>query len=102
MQQQDQADVEIDVLLQDLADEHCTAFAVDPLQSTMRMLKWLQHTTLQLNKFCCCDCVSLLYSCVSEAPTTFCLNSERVQLSCHLEDSNHAVRLQSTTQHVSL
>jgi len=33
MQQQDQADVEINVLLQDLADEHCTAFAVDTLQS---------------------------------------------------------------------
>ncbi len=56
-------------------------------QSTMRVLKWLQHTTSQLTKFCCFDCVSLLYSCVSEAPTTFCLNSDRVQLSCHLEDS---------------
>ena len=34
MQQQNQADVDIDVLSQPLADEHCTAFAVDALQST--------------------------------------------------------------------
>ena len=51
---------------------------------------------------CRFDCVNLLYSCVSEAHTTFCLTSERVQLSCHLANSNYAMRWQSTTQHVSL
>ena len=74
MQQQNQADVEVDVLLQVLAAEH------------YEDAEMVATHTLRLNKFCCFVCVSLLYSCVSEARTTFCLNSGRVQLSCHPAD----------------
>ncbi len=80
MQQQDQADVEINVLLQHLADEHCTAFAVDTLQSRALWGCWNGCDTqyrnwpsfAALTVYVCCTAVSVKLLQLSASTVTVC------------------------------